>query len=88
MAAPANQSQAIEADVWMHPVSPCNDAQLTNTDLQPRADEYGSDYDSAASDTTSLASSLFHYTYENGRRYHPQRERDESYVGSHHHPAP
>ncbi|MCJ1363564.1 hypothetical protein MMC16_002671 [Acarospora aff. strigata] len=48
--------------------------QSQSIEADPGVADYGSDYDSAASDTTSLASSLFDYTYENGRRYQPHRE--------------
>ncbi len=36
-------------------------------------DDANSDYASVVSDTTSVTSSIFNYTYENGRTYHAYR---------------
>ena len=39
-----------------------------------------SDAESCYSDTTSLTSSVFNYTYENGRRYSSQRKHSGDYT--------
>ena len=45
----------------------------------PDESERFSDYDSVASTTTSIGSSLYNYTYENGRRYASYKD-DKSYL--------
>ncbi|KAJ9640970.1 hypothetical protein H2201_002206 [Coniosporium apollinis] len=47
--------------------------QLGLTIAQDNVSESASDYESVRSDTTSVTSSIFNYTFENGHRYHAYR---------------
>lgn len=70
-AGPATTAPAIEAEVRASSIT--NEALPLTDFLQSSDNESFSDYSSDVSATTSVASSVFDYTYENGRRYHAYR---------------
>ncbi|EPS41778.1 hypothetical protein H072_4283 [Dactylellina haptotyla CBS 200.50] len=80
--------------------APTGDAGITTTLMHPEIEADSSDLDSSFTDseaesyTTSLASSVFDYQYENGRRYHrfregqyflPNDETEQDRLDMHHH---
>lgn len=84
-AVPDHPEVNVEAEVGRF--SPQREAIVTlcpttfsQSSQNPDDSETFSDYDSTASSTASVNSSLFSYTYENGRRYHSYKESGSGYL--------